>query len=73
MPEQQQFDGRHELVTVLLEKVQADPYPSATMMDLIEEIITPEEVPAYANVLLDKIREDVFPSLDLMIRVRNVS
>ena len=57
---------------ILLDKVAKDPYPSTTMMDLIEELLTPEDVPAYAAVLMDKIRKDQFPSLDLMTRVRDL-
>lgn len=73
MTQDQQFDGRHELVSLLLEIVKEDPYPSTTMMDHIEQLMQPEEVPAYIQVLLDKIRSSMFPSLDLIARVRAVS
>ena len=33
--------ARGELVTTLLEKVRNDPFPSTTMLDLIEELLTP--------------------------------
>lgn len=69
----QGFDPHRELVSMLLEKVQEDPYPSSTMMDFVEELLRPEEMPAYAAVLLDKIRNDTFPSLDLMTRVRDLA
>ncbi|MDH2415870.1 hypothetical protein [Nocardioides sp. CER19] len=67
------MDVHHELVTLLIEKVRRDPYPSTTMMDLIEEILAPEDVPAYAGVLMEKIRNDEFPSIDLMARVRDLT
>ena len=69
----QGFDPHRALVSMLLEKVQQDPYPSSTMMDFVEELLQPEEIPAYAAVLLDKIRNDTFPSLDLMVRVRDLA
>jgi len=68
-----QRDVRHELVQLLLEKVHEDPFPSVTMLDLIEEIIGPDERPDYAAVLMDKIRGDQFPSLDMMSRVRDLA
>lgn len=72
MAEEQQFDARHELINTLLEKVEQDPYPSTTMMDLIEqELVSPEEKQAYATILLTKIQQDNFPSSDLMVRVLN--
>lgn len=74
MAEEQQFDARHELVNTLLEKVRQDPYPSTTMMDLIEqELRSPEEKQAYATILINKIQGDTFPSLDLMVRVLNAT
>ncbi|MGH4001189.1 MAG: hypothetical protein ACRDTJ_27450, partial [Pseudonocardiaceae bacterium] len=57
---------RGELLSVLLDKIDADRYPSSTMMDLVEEILQPEDVQAYADVLMAKIREDQFPSMALM-------
>ena len=70
--QQDEHDTRRDLLDLLLDKVAKDPYPSTTMMDLIEELLTPEDVPAYAAVLMDKIRKDQFPSLDLMTRVRDL-
>ena len=63
-------DIHREVFQTLIEKVQQDPFPSATMMDMIEEMLRPEDVQVYASVLLDKIRADNFPSLDLLRRVR---
>lgn len=58
-----------EVLQVLLEKVAEDPYPSVTMLDMIEQMLRPEEVPVYTEILLDKIRGDRFPSLDMLQRV----
>lgn len=69
-----QEDSTHrQLVALLLEKIDADPYPSGTMMDLLEEIALPDERAALAAVLMDKIRRDAFPSLDMMCRARDLS
>jgi hypothetical protein len=43
------------------------------MMDMIEEILQPEDVPRYAAVLLDKIRADEFPSLDMLKRAQSLA
>ena len=61
--------ARGALMTALLEKVQDDPYPSSTMLDLIEELLTEEEIPAYVLLLQDKIQRDRFPSISLIKRL----
>jgi len=72
MPNEQhdpQNDVRGDLLAVLLKKVDQDQYPSSTMMDLIEEMLPPEQLSDYARVLLDKIQDDRFPSLDMVRRL----
>jgi uncharacterized protein (DUF2342 family) len=64
-----EYDVRSEMLRLLLGKVASDTYPSTTMLDMIEKLLTPQEVPAYAEVLMDKIRGDRFPSVHLMKRV----
>ena len=44
-----------------LSKVKDDRYPSATMLDLLEQMLTPEELPAYASVLIERIANDRLP------------
>lgn len=68
-----QFDPRRQLLRSLMSKVAEDTYPSTTMMDLIEELLTPEDVPDYAKVLMGHIDNDQFPSISLLDRVRNLS
>jgi hypothetical protein len=63
------MDSRARLVDLLLEKIAADPYPSGTMMDLVEELLLPDDVPAYAAVLMEKVRGDAFPSVPMMKRL----
>jgi len=62
-------DARGELVRTLLEKVRNDPYPSTTMLDLIEQLLTPEEEPAYVVFLQEKLRQEQFPSIPMLNRL----
>ena len=62
-------DARAELVATLLDKVNNDQYPSTTMLDLIEELLTPEEQPAYIVFLQDRIRSERYPSIPLLKRL----
>jgi hypothetical protein len=64
---------RRALVDALMDKIEADPYPSSTMLDVLESILRPDEVNAYAEVLLSHIRQDTFPSLTLINRVQALS
>ncbi len=65
-------DARAELVRTLVEKVQDDPYPSNTMLDMLEELLTPEELPAYVVMLQDRIRADNFPSIPMLKRLKKL-
>jgi hypothetical protein len=72
MARDEDFDIRRELVGLLLNKVYADPYPSSTMMNIVEQLVTPREEPAYAIILMAKIQADTFPSIDLIKRVSSL-
>lgn len=63
-------DARGELVTTLLQKVRDDRYPSTTMLDMIEGLLTPEEMPAYVVLLQQRLREDQYPSIPLLKRLQ---
>ena len=65
-------DVRAQLFETLMAKVDADPYPSATHLDIIESILTPDDVSRYAQALLARIQEDTFPSVSLIQRVQNL-
>jgi hypothetical protein len=39
------------------------------MLDMIEQIMRPEELPQYAGILMDKIRADKYPSVPMMRRL----
>jgi hypothetical protein len=62
-------DAREVLLDALLEKVADEPYPSATMLDQIEELLEPDEVQIYARMLVRKIRADAFPSIPMIRRI----
>jgi len=62
-------DARAELVATLLEKIKEDNYPSTTMLDLVEELLTPEEMPAYVVFLQERVRNERYPSIPLLQRL----
>jgi hypothetical protein len=67
----QEQDARAQLVQLLLGKVSEDTYPSTTMLDLIEEIVTADDRGDYIEVLWEKVRDDTYPSLAPMTRLRD--
>ena len=73
MADRQSFDLRAEIVDALMEKVDTDPYPSTTMLNYIEELMTPDELPRYAESLLSRIRSDNFPSIPMIARLKRLS
>jgi hypothetical protein len=62
-------DVRGEVVDLLLEKIASDRNPSVTMMNMVEELLAPDDVPAYAAVLLDKVKTDRYPSYSMLRRL----
>jgi len=73
MADRQSFDLRAEIVDALMEKVDTDPYPSNTMLNYIEELMTPDELPRYAGALLERIRTDNFPSIPMIARLKRLT
>lgn len=69
MARDNEVDIRKEIVALLLKKIEADQYPSVTMLDMVEELATPEELGRYARVLMDKINADQFPSIPMIRRL----
>jgi hypothetical protein len=66
---QNPLDIRDAVLDMLLEKVDNDRYPSTTMLDDIERILTPWRREDYADVLMAKVRADRFPSHDMIERL----
>jgi hypothetical protein len=64
---------REQVLDLLLEKVESDRYPSSTMLDDIERILTPWRREDYADVLLEKIRRDRYPSRSMIERLLRLS
>ena len=62
-------DVRGEVVDLLLEKIASDRNPSVTMMNLVEELLAPDDVPAYVGVLLEKVKTERYPSLAMLRRL----
>jgi hypothetical protein len=65
-------DARAALVATLLQKVAEDRYPSTTMLNLIEQLLTEEEQPAYVQFLQQRLRDDRFPSIPMLARLTNL-
>jgi hypothetical protein len=67
------MESRAVLAGVLLKRVREDRYPSATDMDMIEQIIPPQLLPRYVEVLLDKVAQDQRPSISMIHRLNRVT
>lgn len=72
MAQDPQDYARRRLLEALLRRVEEDPYPSVMMMDTIEQLLTPDELPAYAEVLMTHIENDRFPSIPMIERLRSL-
>src|SRR3954463_7532289 len=70
---EQTLSVREQILDVLLEKIEDDRYPSATMMDDVERLLTPWRKQDYARILMDKIRDDRYPSRSMIERVIKLS
>jgi hypothetical protein len=69
MAEDRKPDPRRMLLGSLLQKVEDDNYPSVAMLDLIEGMLQPDEVPVYLNILLQKVRAETYPSIPILQRL----
>ena len=67
------IESRAVLAGILLKRVRDDRYPSATEMDLIEQIIPRQLLPRYVEVLLDKVAQDNRPSISMLHRLNRVT
>ncbi len=66
----EQSEGvRRQMLDLLLAKVEEDTYPSSTMLDLIELLVTPDEILEYAEILMAKVQGDTYPSNSLIRRL----
>ena len=67
------MESRAVLAGVLMKRVREDRYPSATDMDMIEQIIPPQLLPRYVELLLDKVAQDNRPSISMIHRLNRVT
>ena len=61
------------LASMLMDKVRNDHYPSATQLEIIEEVLPREMVPDYLEILIDKAAQDSVPSVPLLRRISRVA
>jgi hypothetical protein len=64
---------REQVLDLLLEKIREDRYPSSTMMDDVEQLLTPWRREDYADTLMEKIRESRYPSRSMIQRLLRLS
>ena len=70
------MDGRaaNEMVAeILMDKVRSDTYPSVTQMNMLEEMLQPEQMPEYVEILLEKVAEDPYPSITMLRRIQRLA
>jgi len=73
MAQDQTEQARVRLLRLLMRKVEEDTYPSSTMLDTIEELLSPDDIADYAGLLLGHIENDQYPSTSMIDRIRNLS
>ena len=60
---------RQSVLDLLLDKVRDDNYPSATHLDLIEQLMTPDDIDEYREVLFEKVANETYPSTSILNRL----
>jgi hypothetical protein len=66
-------EAQAQFVEMLMDKVRADRYPSATHLSLIEESIPSAMLGDYIELLVQKVAEDEFPSIPMLRRISRVA
>lgn len=69
MAENPQERQRQSVLDLLLDKVRDDNYPSATHLDLIEQLLTPDDLDSYREVLFEKVANETYPSTSILNRL----
>jgi ribosome-binding factor A len=66
---------RHAVAEMLLEKIKDDRFPSITMMQRVEAVVSqdPEAMSDYAEVLLEKVQDTRFPSTEMLNRLDRIA
>lgn len=60
---------RQSVLDLLLDKVRDDQYPSATHLDMIEMLLTSEDLDTYREVLFEKVANETYPSTSILNRL----
>ena len=68
-----QLDVRQAVLRMLIEKIASERHPSVAQMNMVQELLTPDEVPMFAEVLLDKVRDETYPSLMMLKRLQGLT
>jgi hypothetical protein len=61
------------IAQVLLDKIENDRYPSITQMDLVEQLLPPDQLDDYLALLMDKAAQDTVPSIPMLQRILRVA
>jgi len=69
MAEDEWPDVRSMVLHALLRKIGEDRYPSVTMLDMVEQLLRPHEVPQYIAILLRQIDQETYPSIPMLRRL----
>ena len=64
---------REQVLDMLLDKIRQDRYPSSTMMDDVEQLLTPWRRQDYADVLIEKVQDSRYPSRSMIQRLLRLS
>lgn len=63
---------RSNFVQALLGRIEEDRFPSVTMLNMVESLLHPDEVPDYVQQLLDRVEADPYPSIDMLKRIQRL-
>ena len=72
MPDDERH-ARELLLDMLFDKTAKYRFPSISMLDMIEDLLEPDEVDVYARLLLRRMREENYPSLPIMRRIADLT
>ena len=61
--------ARRMLLDVLMQKVSDEPYPSVAVLDVVEHLLRPDEVPEYVEILVHRFDQETYPSMPLLRRI----
>lgn len=68
-----QQDVRQAVLRMLIEKIASERHPSVAQMNMVQQLLAPDEVPMFAEVLLDKVRDETYPSLMMLKRLQSLT